>query len=231
MSACRPSAVPHTTAWSGVSSHARPALSTTCCIERDCSMVFWRVRRYAASIARTMAPGIVTRGMLRANNMMTTPPAMAAPPITTSPEAGRFAPSRIAAPPATIARRPLATAGHHATRLLDDPATLDHVVFQGGVEPRHARSELGQLVGLDEAFLPVAERPQVAKGVVLSRPDRLARVALAASSTGSPVSGMVSTPTLWDIPSSPLSSRNVRRPPDARSSIAVVKARRDSGRP
>src|SRR6478752_2835616 len=37
----RPSAVPHTTAWSGVSSQVSPAPSTTCCIVRDCSIVFW----------------------------------------------------------------------------------------------------------------------------------------------------------------------------------------------
>ena len=40
-----PSAVPQTTAWSGVSSQSSPASSMTCCIERAWAMVFWSVRR------------------------------------------------------------------------------------------------------------------------------------------------------------------------------------------
>ena len=66
MSPWRPSAVPQTTAWSGVSSQSRPASATTCSIERAWAIVFWSVRRYAASIARIIAPVIVTAGIARA---------------------------------------------------------------------------------------------------------------------------------------------------------------------
>lgn len=45
MSSCSPSAVPHTTAWSGVSIQVNPAPSTTSSIVRDCSIVLWSVRR------------------------------------------------------------------------------------------------------------------------------------------------------------------------------------------
>ncbi len=45
MRLCRPSAVPQTTAWSGVSSQSSPASSTTCCIDRAWAMVFSSVRR------------------------------------------------------------------------------------------------------------------------------------------------------------------------------------------
>ena len=45
MSSCSPSAVPQTTAWSGVSSQSRPASATTWSIERAWSIVFFSVRR------------------------------------------------------------------------------------------------------------------------------------------------------------------------------------------
>ncbi len=101
-----PSAVPQTTAWSGVSSQSRPASSTTCCIERDCSMVFWSVRRYAASIARIIAPDIDTAGIAWATTTTTMPPAMAAAPMAVRPASGILSPATMPMTPPMIARTP-----------------------------------------------------------------------------------------------------------------------------
>lgn len=57
-------------------------------------------------MARTIAPGIVTAGMPRANRMMTIPPAIAATAIRTSPEIVRPKPATRATTPRRIASRP-----------------------------------------------------------------------------------------------------------------------------
>ena len=70
------------------------ASRTTSSIDRAWAIVFSRVRRYASSIARIIAPGIVREGMIRARISSTTPAAMSAPPTTTSPSEGRLNPTR-----------------------------------------------------------------------------------------------------------------------------------------
>ena len=115
-------------------------------------------------------------------------------------------------------------------RLLDHPALLHDVRLELGVErrrptcrtwagrrprcsPRPCRAELTQL--LERVLLGGADR----SARVERSPRLLDRVAASAVPT--------SMPTLLDSPSSPRSSRNEIRPRDARSSIAVVSARRD----
>ena len=89
-------------------------------------------------------------------------------------------------------------------------------------------AELGQVVGLDV----VAPCRRACAGAA-ARPPRPARSGAAssatrcASSTGSPGGGFVSMPTFFDSPSMPSSSRKAIWPRLARSSIAVVSARRD----
>ena len=100
------------------------------------------------------------------------------------------------------------------------------------VEVGDVRPELRQVVGADEARprVPPSER-SFAERDLLGRPGRAARVAArrCASTSASPAAGSTSMPTfLPPSPSRPLvSSRNAMSPRDARSSIAVVSARRD----
>ncbi len=92
ISAFKPSAVPQTTAWSGVSSQESPASLTTWSIERDWSIVFFSVRRYAASIARIMAPGRVTVGICLPMTAIAIPATRRAIPRNSSPLNGMFHP-------------------------------------------------------------------------------------------------------------------------------------------
>ena len=117
-------------------------------------------------------------GMLRANRQMTMPPAIAAPPMITRPDAGRLAPRRIAAPPAMMATTPLAT--QRATTRLGFSTTqppLTTMVLELRVELRHARSELGQLVRLDEACSPSPGAQAARSAYSSAGPMGLARVA------------------------------------------------------
>ena len=75
MSGRRPSATPQTSAWSGVSSHLRPAAPTASSSVAADANVALSVRRYAASWAFMTAPSRVREAMNAAMNQVARPPA------------------------------------------------------------------------------------------------------------------------------------------------------------
>ena len=161
--------------------------------------------------------------------MITTPPAIAAAPTSDQArDRDVDADRRSRRSPATMARRPRPT--QRATTLLGFSTIQPRLttwLSRLGRSPT-PRAELGQVVGLDEVLRTVPSARNSVRATASAGPiGRRALRARCASSTASPAAGSVSMPTLVDSPSRPLSSRNAIRPRDARSSIAVVKARRD----
>ena len=227
----RPSAVPHTTAWSGVSSHSRPASSTTCCIERAWSMVFSRVRRYAASIARIIAPLRVTTGMAWAMITIRMPATIAATPMSVIPAIGTLNPITSAMTPPMIAStpRPVQRVMALLGASLNQPRAttcFSSALSNSPTDEPNSGSSSDEM----KSPLPVPPSPRSLWSATSSA-GPIGRRALSArrpSSTWSPRAGSVWMPTFLDVPRiPPPSSWNVISPRLARSSIAVVRARRE----
>ena len=163
------------------------ASSTTWPIDRACAIVLSSVRRYASSIARIIAPGIVRAGIAGA--------------ITSSMIRRR---SRRPAEDAGVPARqvhaaedgdPAGDDGEHAAEYparhrlrgrLGEPALGHRVLLQLLVEPGHVLAQLRHVLGLHESVVGEREEPGARYSWVAASSGRRRARSRWAMSTGSP---------------------------------------------
>jgi len=177
-----------------------------------------------------MAPDIVTAGMLRAIRTTTIPPRTPAAPSAVRPEKGTDKPASSASDPTALATTP--RTAHVVMTLLGFSANQPCPTTCAS-RARSKAATFSPNLGTSSGSIyepselpPIARRSRNASSSAGPIGRRAFRARWASSSAPARP-GTTSIPTFLPMPSRPLSWWNEIRPRLARSSIAVVNARRD----